>query len=362
MEYVLLNATSVSPTVLFGAGACCCVAAASYFLNRWPGLLWNTRPTFRSPPRNIAHRGGQAERAENTVLSFTYAVNECKCRMVELDVWMTKDKQLVVAHDDDIKRITGKDVLISETNYADLPPVLGSDRLKDSPMEFVPEFKSFQKDFPPQPIPLLEEVFAALPDTIINVDIKAEGDPESVRKTLDLVRKYNRVNKTVYGSFDQATLDLIRAMEKDAIISIGPRRAKLLVFAYYTGLMPFVPIWEQAWEFPVCRYYFFSWLGKSSGKWERRLPRFLHGMVQRLCHLYAWLSFKLLTNPSFVAALKRRGVVAFGWVTNTAEEFSDGFYRVGCDGLMTDRPALLAEWLKNEGMDDSALEGECKEL
>ncbi|CBZ53112.1 glycerophosphoryl diester phosphodiesterase protein [Neospora caninum Liverpool] len=362
MEDFLLAASSLSPRVLVGAGVCSCFVAASWVLNRWPGLVWKTKRIFSNPPRNIAHRGGQAERSENTILAFSYAVNECNCRMIELDVWMTKDKELVVAHDDDIERVTGKKVLISNTNYADLPPVLDSDRLKDCHMEFVSDFGGFPVWFPPQPLPRLEDVFAQFPDTIINVDIKAKGDPESVYKTLDLVRKYNRVHKTVFGSFDQVTLKLISEYEKDAIVCIGPNRAKFLVFAYYTGLMPFVPIPERVWEFPICKYYFISWLGTPTGEWERRLPSFCAGILRGLYYLYALASFKLLTNPNFVAALKRRGLVTFGWVTNTTEEFSDGFYRVGCDGLMTDRPALMAEWLRNERLDDSSPAGKDKEL
>ncbi|EPT29203.1 glycerophosphodiester phosphodiesterase family protein [Toxoplasma gondii ME49] len=362
MDYLLSTASSVSPKVLVGASACTCFVAASWVLNRWPGLLWQTKRIFSNPPRNIAHRGGQAERAENTILAFSYAVNDCKCRMIELDVWMTKDKVMVVAHDDNIERVTGQNMLISETNYADLPPVLDSDHLKDCHMEFVPGFKGFPVKFSPQPLPRLEDVFAEFPDTTMNVDIKAEADPQSVSKTLDLVRKYNRVDKTVFGSFDQRTLKLIQEYEKDAVISIGPTRAKLLVFAYYTGLMPFLPIPERVWEFPVCKYYFLSWLGKSTGKWESRLPWFCAGFVKGLCYLYAWTSFKLITNPNFVAALKRRGLVTFGWVANTAEEFSDGYYRVGCDGLMTDRPALQAEWLCSEGLDDTAPAEKDKEL
>ena len=41
--------------------------------------------------------------------------------MFELDVCLTKDKQLVVHHDANVSRTTGKSIFISECNYEDLP-------------------------------------------------------------------------------------------------------------------------------------------------------------------------------------------------------------------------------------------------
>lgn len=353
MEYFLLHATSmsVSPLSLAGAGVCCAAVVASWVLNRRPQLLWRTQRVFKNPPLNIAHRGGQAERPENTMMAFRYAVNDCQCRMIELDVWLTKDGQVVVAHDDNLERVTGEKVLIKKTNFASLPPVLGSEKLKNCHMEFVADFAGFPVRFAAQPIPRLEEVFEEFPDTIINVDIKSAGNAAAVHKTLELCRKYDRFNRTIFGGFDQPTLDLIKTSEANAIVSVGPKRAMILLLAYHTGILPFIPIWERAWEFPVVRYYFFSWLQKEGSlKWKEKLPwKFLSRLIELVLYLYALLAFKLTTDPGFIAALKRRGLVTFGWVANTPEEFRDGFCRVGCDGLMTDKPALLAEWLKHEG-------------
>lgn len=41
--------------------------------------------------------------------------------LVECDVLMTKDKQIVILHDLNLQRLTGKNLEISETNYEDLP-------------------------------------------------------------------------------------------------------------------------------------------------------------------------------------------------------------------------------------------------
>ena len=41
--------------------------------------------------------------------------------MLELDCHLTKDKQVVVAHDSSLLRTTGRDILIKETFYDELP-------------------------------------------------------------------------------------------------------------------------------------------------------------------------------------------------------------------------------------------------
>ena len=42
--------------------------------------------------------------------------------MIELDVFYTRDGQVVVSHDSNLKRLTGKNLQISDLDFADLPP------------------------------------------------------------------------------------------------------------------------------------------------------------------------------------------------------------------------------------------------
>ncbi len=66
----------------------------------------------------IGHRGAKGYIAENTLLSINHAI-ELGCKYVEIDVRLTKDKQLVVIHDKDVNRTTNgsglvKDMLLGE--------------------------------------------------------------------------------------------------------------------------------------------------------------------------------------------------------------------------------------------------------
>ena len=51
----------------------------------------------------IAHRGASGHAPENTLASFSRAL-DMGARAIELDVHQTLDHELVVAHDDDLRR------------------------------------------------------------------------------------------------------------------------------------------------------------------------------------------------------------------------------------------------------------------
>lgn len=76
-------------------------------------------------PLRCAHRGGGFEKPENTLEAFENAL-KVNILFLECDVHLTKDHQVVVAHDHDISRVCQVDAsdtrtFIGEFNYAELP-------------------------------------------------------------------------------------------------------------------------------------------------------------------------------------------------------------------------------------------------
>src|SRR4030065_2440741 len=67
----------------------------------------------------IGHRGARAYEPENTLRSFKKAL-EIGVDAVELDVRKTKDNQLVVIHDADVKRTTDGEGLVCELTLAQI--------------------------------------------------------------------------------------------------------------------------------------------------------------------------------------------------------------------------------------------------
>lgn len=65
-----------------------------------------------------------------------------------------------------------------------------------------------------------------------------------------------------------------------------------------------------------------------------------------VCVVIALLNFFNLLSRLFIPHLKKRGILSFYWILNEEEEF-EGAVSMGCSGIMTDRPSLLARFLKS---------------
>lgn len=92
-----------------------------------PTILHQKRTKFRMSDLGdryshhfIAHRGGGWHAPENTMQAFKKAV-DLGCHMLEMDVRLTKDKQLIVCHDEDFKRMCSDNRKVCEVDFAELP-------------------------------------------------------------------------------------------------------------------------------------------------------------------------------------------------------------------------------------------------
>jgi glycerophosphoryl diester phosphodiesterase len=92
-------------------------------------------------PKIIAHRGACADAPENTLMAIKLAKEIGACA-VEIDVCLTRDKEPVVFHDHNLKRLFSKNLYISEMNYDELRSYdLGEVVSKQIPECKIPHFR-----------------------------------------------------------------------------------------------------------------------------------------------------------------------------------------------------------------------------
>lgn len=136
-----------------------------------------------------------------------------------------------------------------EVNYADLPKFL-----KKMPLHFSKPDKGkkgFQtydrKEGDQDSFDLLEDVFKAVPKIVpMSVDIKDGDNKEVIMKVIDLLKKYDRFQTTVVGSFDNAANETLLKM--DARVPIVCSKSDLIwvMASYFTGFLPYLKIEREA--------------------------------------------------------------------------------------------------------------------
>jgi glycerophosphoryl diester phosphodiesterase len=70
----------------------------------------------------VAHRGASEDELENTKEAFLRAQND-GANMIELDIRMTKDKKLVIFHDESLSRLAGINKDIKELTYDEIKDI-----------------------------------------------------------------------------------------------------------------------------------------------------------------------------------------------------------------------------------------------
>ncbi|XP_011834646.1 PREDICTED: glycerophosphodiester phosphodiesterase domain-containing protein 1 [Mandrillus leucophaeus] len=281
----------------------------SFLLLKYPTLL-HQRKKQRFLSKHISHRGGERG-PQNRWRSAVKIGTD----MLELDCHITKDEQVVVSHDENLKRATGVNVNISDLKYCELPPYLGK-----LDVSFQRACQCEGKD---NRIPLLKEVFEAFPNTPINIDIKVNNNV--------LIKKVSELNS-------------------DIPILFSLQRVLLILGLFFTGLLPFVPIREQFFEIPMPSIIlktlknraeelssFIACLNKANYLGENIKLIVSVAVIKQHC---------LLMRKALFDHLTARGIQVYIWVLNEEQEYKRAF-DLGATGVMTDYPTKLKDFLHN---------------
>ena len=231
----------------------------------------------------IAHRGASAHSLENTLDSFSTA-HKLGYKNFELDVQSSKDGEVFVCHDDNLKRLIGEDLLLSN--------LLGSD------------IRSLEDTYGYK-IPTLLEILEEFPDAQLNIDAKSWQVVNPLCQVIKTTEAYNRI--CIGGFSDLRVRKIIKKLNPRVCYSPGPLG---------------------------CLYFYLCFL-------INLIPKFQAGCLQ-LPESFLGYSF---LSKKFVEFAHKSGLLVHIWTINEEARMRE-LIEIGVDGIMTDNCVGLKKVMK----------------
>jgi glycerophosphoryl diester phosphodiesterase len=155
----------------------------------------NKQPAKPAIPEIVAHRGFSYVAPENTLAAIRLAW-QTGCPAAECDVYLTRDRRIMLMHDDSAKRTAGADLKMAETDSAQLR-TLDAGSWKDA-------------KYAGEKIPFLEEVLETIPEgRILFIEIKS--GPEILPYLNESISKSGKADRLAIICFN---LDVIAKAKK----------------------------------------------------------------------------------------------------------------------------------------------------
>ena len=134
----------------------------------------------------IAHRGIHYKYIENSIKAFKEAIK--RNYTIELDIHLTKDKKIIVFHDNNLKRLTGIFKNIEESNYQEIKKIIS--------------------------VPTIEEVLSIVNGKVpIIIETKNKKVGELEQKLSNILDKYN--GNFAIQSFNYKSLQWFKQNKKE---------------------------------------------------------------------------------------------------------------------------------------------------
>jgi glycerophosphoryl diester phosphodiesterase len=156
----------------------------------------------------VGHRGVPALHQENTLAGFRRAVS-LGIPAVELDVRLTKDGRLVVFHDSDVSRMTGRPGVVAQLTWDQVAKL----RIRrDVPMGVRPDGSPVLARYATEErIPLLAEVLDEIaPKAAINIELKLDmarwWQVDVAAATAKVIHDLGYEHRVMVSSFDPRKL------------------------------------------------------------------------------------------------------------------------------------------------------------
>lgn len=264
------------------------------------------KPTVRRPylvherPLFFAHRGGALLAPENTLAAFENGA-ALGADALELDIQQTRDGELVVIHDTTIDRTTDGSGVVASYTFDEL-------RRFDAGYRFTADGgQTFPFRGRGITIPTLREIFVRFPTQRVNIDLK-ESDEGRERRLWALIQEVGAEGRTLVASGELHT-PIVRFRRFSA--------GRVATSASSAEVRRFVL---------ACACRGTRWLRPAYDALQ--VPETHRGIR--------------VVSPRAVAAAHRLGLDLHVWTVDDAPTMRR-LLSWGVDGLMSDRPDVLAE-------------------
>ena len=173
-------------------------------------------------PLVMAHRGGGGLWPENTLYAFERAA-EMGVDVIETEIHSTADNNLVFIHDETVDRTTNGSGNVNSLSLKELKEFdAGYNWTTDGGRTFPFRGKGIT-------VPTLEEVFTALPNIRINIDMK-QSNPPLAAQLCEMIHSYDMAQKVMVASFSTKALGDFRQVCSEVATSASKREVTLFFF------------------------------------------------------------------------------------------------------------------------------------
>ena len=259
------------------------------------------------PPLVIAHQGGDGVWPGDTMYAFENAVG-IGADVLEMDAHITKDGQIVLMHDEKVDRTTDGTGLIEDLTLPELKQLDAAYQWSND------EGQTFPYRGQGIEVPTLEELFQKFSQMRYVIEIKLTQNP--IDKPLcDLIRKYDMQDKVVIASFHDEAMQNFRKTCPQVATSASRGEVTKFVLLGKVFLSGLVAPQYQSLQPP----------------YDPRESMNIPIMTER-----------------FIREAHAKNVAVEPWTVDDPQMMRQ-YIEWGVDGIMTDRPDLMIEVLKEIG-------------
>jgi glycerophosphoryl diester phosphodiesterase len=256
-------------------------------------------------PIVIGHRGSAGNRPENTLVSFETAL-AAGAQVLESDIQISSDGVPILLHDPSLERTTDGRGDASQSTWAELCALDAGVRFEDRHGSTPFRGKDIR-------IPSLEEAFERFPDARFNLEIKCAG-AAGIHKTLDLVERFDRADRTLLAAGEDPIMQDLRT-------ALAAHTVRPAVGASLHEIIAAV----------------------SSALGDGEMPPGVMAL-----QIPSTFANKPLATREFVEHAHANGVQVHVWTINDLDEI-EALLDIGVDGIVTDHPGMMSDWLERVG-------------